>query len=114
MANNIKQIRFYQNGSSKNSPNDANLKNKIENGELFRAYSPIKQLGIQTIPGTKFYVNDAPDPVIVGKTGIFELDIDEETSITRLSFNQASMDTINDNPSAYLIIDLIWGIGEES
>ncbi len=114
MARNIKQIRFYQDGSSKNSPNDANLKNKIITGTVFDNYNPIKQLGIQTLPGTKFYVNNAPDPVIVGKTGIFELDIDEETSITKLTFNQSSIQTINDNPSAYLIVDLIWGVGEES
>jgi hypothetical protein len=36
---------------------------------------PIVQLGIQSVPGTKFYLNGSNNPIIIGNTGIYELDL---------------------------------------
>ena len=49
MAKRIKQVRYYEDGSSKNS--DANIKyQQLVSGSAFTAYTPITQLGIQALP----------------------------------------------------------------
>jgi hypothetical protein len=43
---------------------------------------PIVHLGIQTLPGTKVYLNSNMDaPVIIGATGIYELDLEGTTGL---------------------------------
>ena len=45
-------------------------------------YSPIIHLGIQTLPGTKIYLNGFYDaPIIIGATGIYELDLEGTTGL---------------------------------
>ena len=60
-----------------------------------------------------FYLNNAPDPIIIGRTGIYELDLQEETVISSIRFDIASINTINANKNAYLIVDIICDGGEE-
>ena len=82
---------------------------KLKSGSVFSNYLPILQLGIQTIPGVKFYVNNSETPVIVGATGIYELDVDGLTEITNLTFDTTAINLIKSNPStAYLIVDIIY------
>ena len=72
----VQQFRYYGANSPKTSL-DGNLnshtKSQFINGSIFP--NPILQLGIQSLPGTKFYVNGNPTPVLVGVTGIYELDL---------------------------------------
>lgn len=111
MAKYVNQVRYYESGSSKNSP-AALPRNKMSNGTAFK-YSDhmsagIVQLGIQTLPGVQFTINTAPTPVTVGSTGIYELNVDGLTTISSLTFTKASLDLIDNNESAYIIVDYIY------
>jgi hypothetical protein len=61
------------------------------------------------LPGTKFYLNDNVRnyPIIVGYTGIYELNLDRIAEINSLSFDATSIQTINNIEDAYLIIDMV-------
>lgn len=114
MARIIKQYRFYNESDSRNQPATDNVKARYINGSVF-AY-PILQLGIQALPGTKFYLNTSPDPIIIGSTGIYELDLDNQMEITSLTFNEKSLDEISriDNSgNGYLIVDTLYDDGRE-
>ena len=69
---------------------------------------PISQLGIQALPGTKFYLNGSNDPIIIGHTGIYELDLEGLAEITALSFDAKSIEAINGNNNSFLIVDIIY------
>ena len=75
MAKQIMQFRYYAEGNSKNQPRTIN-KAKLSSGSVFSNYFPITQLGIQALPGTKFYLNNSTTPIIIGSTGIYELDLE--------------------------------------
>lgn len=115
MAKTVKQYRYYNTNSQNNQPSNIS-KAELINGLVFEKTGcyPILQLGIQTMPGTKFYLNGNIDPVIVGYTGIYELDMDNAIEIVRLTFNKDSMDLIENNENAYLIVDVLYedGAGE--
>lgn len=113
---NIQQYRFYGEGNINNNPrdeNNSNLKERLakESTNLLiggENQAPIKQLGIQSLPGTKFYINESNNPVILGKTGIFELNcMDMAYSITKLTFDIESLRRIDENDNDFLIIDII-------
>lgn len=116
MAYKIKQFRYYSDDSPLNKP--AIFKGKIistnnyasnePNNNIFSNYYPIYQLGIQTLPGTKFYLNDNLEEVMIGSTGIYELDLGLNTKLTKIRFNSQSMETIKNNENAYLIIDFLY------
>lgn len=116
MANLVKQFRYYNDDIEepiKNQPKDKKGADYI-NGTIFQPYFPILQLGIQALPGTTFYLNNALDGVIIGRTGIYELDLEEETEISDLRFDYDSIQAINRNNNAYLIVDIIYDDGEEN
>ena len=109
MAKQIMQFRYYGESAvnnAKNQPKGIN-KARLISGSIFSNYLPITQLGIQTLPGTKFYLNNSTTPIIIGSTGIYELDLEGLSEITNISFESKSLETINLNDNAYLIIDVI-------
>lgn len=115
MARIVKQYRFYNdNDETRNQPSYINRENLI-NGKVFDSPScyPILQLGIQALPGTAFYLNSSIDPVVVGFTGIYELDLDNQAEIVKLTFNKTSIDTIATNANGYLIVDVLYDDGTE-
>ncbi len=106
MANKIMQFRYYGEKVSNNQPSNISASN-LASGHIFSGYLPITQLGIQTLPGTKFYLNNSIYPVVIGSTGIYELDLKGVTQITEIHFDKRSLNLINENNNAYLIIDII-------
>lgn len=106
MANKIMQFRYYGEKVSNNQPSNISASN-LASGHIFSGYLPITQLGIQTLPGTKFYLNDSIYPVVIGSTGIYELDLKGVTQITEIHFDKRSLNLINENNNAYLIVDII-------
>ena len=106
MANKIMQFRYYGEKVSNNQPSNISASN-LASGHIFSGYLPITQLGIQTLPGTKFYLNNSIYPVVIGSTGIYELDLKGMTQITEIHFDKRSLNLINENNNAYLIIDII-------
>ncbi len=120
MARKVKQFRYYGENNSNNQPTLTQISNgsteqttyvKYVNGEVFANYYPILQLGIQAIPGTKFYLNDSVEPIIVGYTGIYELDLEGQAEITKISFDRYSLQQINQLNNALLIVDIIYDDG---
>ena len=111
MARKVQQIRYYgdhKSDSDKNQP--AKLTgNRLRSGSIFSQYTPMKQIGIQTMPGVKFYLNNSIEPIIIGSTGIYELNVENLTEITALSFDTASINMINETPStSYIIVDILY------
>lgn len=115
MANKVTQYRYYKAGHDNNWPLDGTSQ-KFCRGDIFLETLPILQLGIQTMPGTKFYVNTGDDPIIIGSTGIYELDLQNKTEISSLRFGSEIFDIIDGNPekniqpnpNAYLIVDIVY------
>lgn len=110
MANVIQQFRFFGINSPKNY-NISDVKHLVT-GEFLRKnglqISSIIQLGIQALPGTRFYLNNLTEPIIIGETGIFELELDGVTEIATIQFDCASLNAIAKNVNAGLIIDIIY------
>ena len=110
MAKYVNQVRYYGDSAAKtkNSPDNVTYRT-LQSGAVFESTMPIVQLGIQTLPGMKFYINEHPNPIIVGQTGIYELNVDGISYITKLRFDGQTLSTINNNSNtAYLIIDYIY------
>lgn len=120
MAKKIKQFRYYGEGNENNQPTTIVGSNNIArtttyldfmNGNVFASYYPIVQLGIQAMPGTKFYLNNAIQPIIVGYTGIYELDLEGSIEISKLTFDRNSLEKINELNNGLLLVDIIYDDG---
>ena len=108
MAKHVMQFRYYEDNHTNNQPVELNA-GQLVNGTVFAKYLPFTQLGIQALPGTRFYLNDNIEgPVIVGSTGIYELELEGISKISSLKFDSKSLKLIVDNPNAFLIIDVIY------
>ena len=109
MAKKVNQVRYYGDGqSNRNYPANVSART-LQSGSIFHNTLPIIQLGIQTLPGMKIYLNNHTNPIIVGQTGIYELNVDGISYITDLRFSSDTLATINNNTNnAYLIIDYIY------
>ena len=109
MAKHIMQFRYYNDEQGNNNqPEDLNAES-LNKGTIFAKYLPFTQLGIQALPGTRFFLNDNIEgPVIIGSTGIYELELEGISKINSLDFDPKSLKLIADNPNAFLIIDVIY------
>ena len=124
MAYKVKQFRYYNDKSSEVTESKRNQPTTLDgtttlitsehyvNGDVFGKHFPVTQLGIQALPGTKFYLNEAVDPVIIGATGIYELDLTNGIQISKITFDRKSMEIIKNNDNAFLIVDIIYDDGE--
>ena len=121
MARKIAQFRFFGDASSYNNvtsdalythigENTINISSEtLSNGSALQDYAPIIQLGVQTLPGVKFYLNANQDPIIVGSSGIYELDLSDTSAvITSIKFDMPYLNLISKNPDGYLIIDIVY------
>ena len=123
MAKKIAQFRFFGDSNSNfNSVDQDQIYHQMDDnqptsltatdlasGEVFTDYIPIYQLGIQSQPGLKFNLNTNLDPIVVGASGMYELDLSDSSAVlTSLTFEKESLDLINSNPDGYLIIDIVY------
>ena len=121
----ITQLRFfgdsngYLNTSDRNviyHQMDENQPNSLSSldlssGDAFTDYTAqgILQLGIQALPGTKFNLNANLDPIVIGVSGMYELDLTNSSAVlTSLNFEKDSLEQIDKNPDGYLIIDIVY------
>jgi hypothetical protein len=106
MVKKVKQFRYYD------DENNNITKNKLTGATsgLLSDCSPVIHLGIQTIPGTKIYINNMLEsPLVIGATGIYELDLENTTGlIDNIKVDLESMNIIANIPTAYIIIDIIY------
>ena len=109
MAKHIMQFRYYNDEQGNNNqPEDLNAES-LNKGTIFAKYLPFTQLGIQALPGTRFFLNDNIEgPVIIGSTGIYELELEGISKINSLRFDPKSLELIANNPNAFLIVDVIY------
>lgn len=112
MAKRIKQFRFFNDKDSQHNSKNTTYQ-RLVSGTVFSEVLPILQLGIQALPGTKFYINNSPDPIMVGVNGVFELEMDGNTQITSLTFAPASLAMISKSATGGLIIDVTYESNEE-
>jgi hypothetical protein len=47
------------------------------------------------LPGVEFHLNNGITPITIGYTGIYELELDDVSDITSLTFNAKSMNLLN-------------------
>jgi len=106
MARFVKQFRYYGSNSSSNYPAEVSW-SALATGNIFEATPNITQLGIQTYPGLKFYVNNSANPIMVGATGIYELDLEGLGSINSIRIDRNSLDEI-DHGKDPIMIDIIY------
>lgn len=112
MAKKIMQFRYYSANDERNQPAAITAKS-LTSGDIFSSCLPITQLGIQSYPGVKFYLNGGVEPIMIGSTGIYELDLEGLSEVTSLRFNAQSLLNIGNNNGAYLIVDVVCGEEEE-
>ena len=111
MAKQIKQFRYFKSGSTKDYPDGVILEDFVA-GTAFLNNYPIVHLGIQTIPGVKFYLNNTPNTLMVDATGIFEIDLEEKTEIDAINFEAETFKSlIEQNNNGYVIIDIVYDDG---
>jgi hypothetical protein len=60
------------------------------------------------LPGTKFYLNNGLNPIVIGYTGIYELNVNNLAEITSLRFDHASLSKLNSASDTYLFVDIIY------
>lgn len=112
----VYQYRYYGDNNSKNFPKGITY-NTITSGTAFSGHLPIIQLGIQAMPGTKFSLNHSSDKVIIGTTGIYELDLTGQAEITSLMFDYESIAKINSSANSgnmYLLVDVVYDNKEDN
>lgn len=109
----IKQYRYYGYNSNENQQNITleELKNDVLKKDNIQN---VIKLGIQTMPGIKFYLNSeinksAEESIIINNTGIFDLEIPYDTMISSLRFDESvdQIKTTNNSNYKYLIIDIV-------
>lgn len=111
MAKKIIQFRYFGELNDKNYPLTI-TKTKLMSGVIFDGYTPIIKLGIQSLPGTKFRLNANQDYIMVGGTGLYELDMTQGSGIiTSMNFDEISLTNIDENNDAYLLIDMLYEEG---
>lgn len=103
----IKQFRFFGTEDINHNTPNTTLQSLVS-GSIFTKVLPILQIGIQSLPGTKFYINNGTTPIIIGNSGTFELDLMNKTQISALYFDVESLKLISKSPSAGLIIDVTY------
>lgn len=108
MKKEFKQVIYHHPDSAWNTPGVT--EDKLVNGTAFSKYLPLSQLGIRALPGTKVYLNGGTNPVIIGFSGLFDIDLTNGGSITEIRIDRNSLRSIANNNSAYLIVDML-GIG---
>lgn len=108
MSKNLIQFRYFGENNSENYPTTVGAID-YQSGEVFYDYLPIVQLGIQTIPGVKFYLNDSTYPIVIGNSGVYDLMADGTLKITKLQFDKDGLERIAKERNNYLIIDILYG-----
>lgn len=108
MSKNVIQFRYFGDNQEDNFPATI-TKAQLNSGAIFYNYLPIAQIGIQTLPGIKFYLNDSTNPIIIGNSGVYDLMSDGTLKITKLDFDLTGLERIERDRNNYLIIDILYG-----
>lgn len=109
MATKFAQFRYGGDGAVWTSTSASVTRDGLTTGEAFRNYCPLTQLGIQAIPGTRFFLNYGTEPIVVGPAGIWEIDVRAGVTIEALSFDPVTLDlNVTSESMPGLIVDFIY------
>lgn len=114
----FKQFIYCNDNSDRNyAPPDKDgitpeiTKDKLKTPDFFQQYGEFTKIGIQAPPGTKFYINDGKIPVIVGSTGTISIDFSDGGIVSKLYFDERSLNRIAQNNEFLLIVDTLTNEG---
>jgi hypothetical protein len=61
------------------------------------------------VPGTKFYLNNSPHPIIIGFTGIYEIEFADAGRIYAIRFDKTTLDALyTTSDENRLLIDIVY------
>lgn len=107
----IMQLRYRGVGKD-NLPSDE----KDWKFNLLSKYGNVSHLGIQGEPGVVFYLNSGHNPIQLGNTGIYEIDLEGLGYITKLYFDMETLHRLypetNENDKHLLIVDFVYNSAE--
>lgn len=88
----------------------------LTKGNIFQNHSGISKLGIQCRPNTHFTLNDSQYEIVVGETGIYEIDLEGYGIIKSIQFNAKDLEVYNQpEVTDRLLIDIVYsGVGVSS
>ena len=109
MNKKIMQFRYYGAKNKNNFP--ANIKaGDFSNEDFFKNYYPIHYIKIQGPPNSiNFWINFNSNSVMLGPSGVYELDLQNFSTIEDLKIEDLKFNSISNTISEPLIIDLIYG-----
>ena len=112
----IAQFRFEGFNSPNNYPNFSDYNAMLTTGNIFHDYRLISKFGIQAPVGMKFYLNNSITPISIGKTGIYELDLENVGRIFAIRFDSKDISDFfpANNQSNRLLIDIVYDGGTEA
>lgn len=107
----IVQLRYFGEGNENNVPKDNNI---WAGGNLLRNFGNVSHLGIQGEPGIKFYLNNRTNPIYIGNTGIYELNLEGLGYITGLYFDKQNLNEkyAEQKDRHMLIVDFVYNSAE--
>lgn len=103
----IKQFRYYGDGDSRNYPTNLS-KEELVYQNIFTGHSSITQLGIQGQPNTTLFLNGQDFPIVLGETGIYEIDLQNYGYINSIRFTDESLSRYVSKGDDRLLIDIIY------
>lgn len=106
----IAQFRYRGEDHEENYPNIESYTDKLTYGNIFQDYGFVSHLGIQGPVGMRFYLNFSSCPIMIGQTGIYELDLEDIGRISAIRFDRTDIDTYyTDNPrNDKILIDIVY------
>lgn len=102
----IRQYRYYGDGNKANYP-EGLTKKQLTEDNIFSGLGAISQLGIQGRPGTVIYLNGQTFPIVLGETGIYEIDLQNYGQIYSIQFGNEELSNYAPNKDR-LLIDFIY------
>jgi hypothetical protein len=105
----IKQFRYYGDKNPNNYPSNVNY-DLLAHKNVFLGYGSITQMGIQAPAGTVFFLNNEQRyPIVIGETGIYEIDLQDFGVITAIRFEGSSLTRFDEQGSTdRILIDIIY------
>ena len=100
----VTQLRFFGDNNSYLNTSDKNaIYHQMDENQ------PNSLSSVDLSSGDAFNLNANLDPIIIGQSGMYELDLTNSSAIlTSLTFEKDSLDQIDKNPDGYLIIDIVY------
>lgn len=108
----IMQFRYEGPDHENNFPQFEQYSMVLANQNIFNDYKAITQLGIQGPVGMRFYLNKSKNPITIGKTGIYELDLTDLGFIYAIRFNLKDIEELVDpDITAKILVDILYEEG---